>query len=340
MFHHILVFLKFLHFVTFLNPLFSGRESPSDVLFQPARMKPMSSTQDSSSISSHPNLPAAQDIKSSAKPSSPWDQDLHGSEDESGDSEIEQVAEDSDSPIHDLTSKTPPTKDGFSPASNPFEQTSYTSATDKASNPFDKPQTNKVSVSNPFELSGGTKVGFGQSSNPPLYSLLREEREAELDSDLLIESASEESPKREQEYSAPKPPETSSPLTTGVTSSKPITTSSPSASPFTDPPANTLRETEKEKEKEKEKAVPVEKPKPQPEDSWSTKPRPAVMGTSTVTPEQNSGQEKENKSKSSIVSSTTEKEADLSLLLHSFSRQKGKMLCAYSSSKQCCFIII
>ncbi|XP_056089123.1 reticulon-1a isoform X1 [Rhinichthys klamathensis goyatoka] len=300
----------------------TGRESPSDVLFQPAGMKSMSSTQDSSSISSHPNLPAAQDIKSSAKPSSPWDQDLHGSEDESGDSEIEQVAEDSDSPIHDLTSKTPPTKSGFSPASNPFEQTSYTSATDKASNPFDKPQTNKVSVSNPFEPSGGTKVGFGQSSNPPLYSLLREEREAELDSDLLIESASEESPKREQEYSAPKPPETSSPLTTSVTSSKPITTSSPPASPFTDPPANTLRETEKEKEKEKEKAVPVEKPKPQPEDSWSTKPRPAVMGTSTVTPEQNSGQEKENKSKSSIVSSTTEKEADLSLLLHSFSRQK------------------
>ncbi|XDV50468.1 hypothetical protein PO909_019522 [Leuciscus waleckii] len=203
----------------------TGRESPSDVLFQPAGMKSMSSTQDSSSISSHPNLPAAQDIKSSAKPSSPWDQDLHGSEDESGDSEIEQVAEDSDSPIHDLTSKTPPTKDGFSPASNPFEQTSYTSATDKASNPFDKPQTNK-------------------------------------------------------------------------------------------------------------------KPKPQPEDSWSTKPRPAVMGTSTVTPEQNSGQEKENKSKSSIASSTTEKDADLPLLLHSFSRQKGKMLCAYSSSKQCCFIII
>lgn len=312
----------------------TGRESPSDVLFQPAGMKSMSSTQDSSSISSHPNLPAAQDIKSSAKPSSPWDQDLQGSEDESGDSEIEQVAEDSDSPIHDLTSKTPPTKGGFSPASNPFEQTSNTSATEKASNPFDKPQTNKVSVSNPFELSGGAKVGFGQSSNPPLYSLLREEREAELDSDLLIESASEESPKREQEYSAPKPPETSSPLTTGVTSSKPITTSSPSASPFTDPPANTLRETEKEKEKEKEKAVPVEKPKLQPEDSWSTKPRPAVMGTSTVTPEQNSGQEKENKSKSSIVSSPTEKEADLSLLLHSFSRQKVVDLLHWRDLKQ------
>ncbi|XP_016323196.1 reticulon-1-like isoform X2 [Sinocyclocheilus anshuiensis] len=300
----------------------TGRESPSDVLFQPAGMKSVSSTQDSSGISSHPSLPEAKDIKSSAKPSSPWAQDLQGSGDESGDSEIEQVTEESDSPIYDLTSKTPPAKGGFSQVSNPFEQTSYTSATDNASNPFDKPQTNKVSASNLFDLSGGTKGGFGQSSNPPIYSLLREEREAELDSDLLIESASEESPKREQEYSAPKPPEISSPLTTGVTSSKPITTSCATASPFIDPPDSTSKETEKEKEKEKEKAAPVEKPKPQPEDSWSTKPRPAVMGTSTATPEQHSSQEKENKSKSSIVSSTTEKEADLSLFLQSINRQK------------------
>uniref|UniRef100_A0A671RAT2 Reticulon n=1 Tax=Sinocyclocheilus anshuiensis TaxID=1608454 RepID=A0A671RAT2_9TELE len=312
----------------------TGRESPSDVLFQPAGMKSVSSTQDSSSISSHPNLPEAQDIKSSAKPSSPWAQDLQGSEGESGDSEIEQVADEPDSPIHDLTSKTTPAKGGFSQASNPFEQTSYTSATDKASNPFDKPQTNKVSVSNPFDLSGGSKGGFGQSSNPPLYSLLREEREAELDSDLLIESASEESPKREQEYSASKPPEISSLLTTDVTSSKPITTSCAMASPFTDPPASTLRETEKEKEKEKEKVVPFERPKPQPEDSWSTKPRPAVMGTSTVTPEQHSSQEKENKSKSSIVSSTTEKEADLSLFLQSINRQKVVDLLHWRDMKQ------
>ncbi|XP_052428321.1 reticulon-1a isoform X1 [Carassius gibelio] len=309
----------------------TGRESPSDVLFQPAGIKSVSSTQDSSSISSYPNLPETKDIKSSAKPSSPWAQDLQGS-DESGDSEIEQVAEEPDSPILDLTSKTPPSKGGFSQASNPFEQASNTSAIDKASNPFDKPQTNKVSAGNPFDLSGGSKGGFGQSSNPPLYSLLREEREAELDTDLLIESASEESPKREQEYSAPKPPEISSPLTTDVTSSKPITTPCATASLFTDPPASTLRETEKEKEKEKEIVVPVEKSKPQPEDSWSTKPRPAVMGTSTVTPEQNSSQEKENKSKSSIVSSTTEKEADL--FLQSINRQKVVDLLHWRDVKQ------
>ncbi|KAI7805891.1 reticulon-1, partial [Triplophysa rosa] len=312
----------------------TGRESPSDVLFQPAGMKSVSSTQDSSSTTYRPNVQEDQDIKSSPKPSSPWDQDLSISGDESGDSEIEQVAEESDSPMHDLTSKSPTSKGGFSQSSNPFEQTSYTSVSDKASNPFEKPQPDKVSASNPFELSGGMKGGFGQPSNPPLYSLLREEREAELDSDLLIESASEESPKREQEYSAPKRPETSLPIP-DLTSSKPITTSVASTSPFIQPPASTLKEKEeKEKEKEKEKTTPIEKPKPQPEDSWSTKPRPAVMGTSTVPLEQHSIQDQESKGKSSIESETTEKDAAPLVLFQSINKQKVVDLLHWRDVKQ------
>ncbi|XP_051507847.1 reticulon-1-like isoform X1 [Myxocyprinus asiaticus] len=308
----------------------TGRESPSDILFQPAGMKSVSSTKDSSNTTYHSNLPGDQNMKGTTKPSSPWAQDLQGSGDESGDSEIEQVAEESDSPAYDLTSKTTPTKGGFSQPSNPFEQTNYTSITDKASNTFDKDQTNKVSASNPFELSGGTKGGFSQSSNPPLYSLLREEREAELDSDLLIESASEESPKREQEYSAPKHPETSSPLTSGLTSSKPIINSSASASPFPEPPASTLRGKEKETEKEKEKAAPVEKPKLQPEDSWSTKPRPSVMGTSfpTLEPSQNK------EIKSNVESVSTEKEATLPSFFQSLTRQKVVDLLHWRDLKQ------
>ncbi|TRY55256.1 hypothetical protein DNTS_015738 [Danionella cerebrum] len=307
----------------------TGRESPSDVLFQPAGMKSMSSTQDSSAISSVPTVPPAQDNKTSTKPSSPWAQNIQDSEDESGDSEIEQVAEESDSPIHDLTSKIQPGKGGFSQGSNPFEKPSYSSSIEKEINPFNKPQTNKVSASNPFDLSGGSKTAFGQSGNPPLYSLLREEREAELDSDLLIESASEESPKRGQEYSAPKPPEPSSPLISDIMSSKPIKASSVSASPYSEPPASILKEVEKEKEKEK--VAPFEKPKPQPEESWSSKPRPAVMGTSTVTPGQQASMEKD-KSKC-VVTSSSEKDADLCLLLHSFNRQKGKRLCTCCSDK-------
>lgn len=312
----------------------TGRESPSDVLFQPAGMKSVSSIQDSSSTTYHPNVADDQDVKSSPKPSPTWAQELQGSEDESGDSEIEQVAEESDSPMHDLTSKTP-TAGEFSQSSNPFEQTSYTSVSDKASDLFEKPQINKVSASNPFEPSGGTKVSFGQPGNPPLYSLLREEREAELDSDLLIESASEESPKREQEYSAPKLPETS-PLTSDITSSKPVKAFCDSTSPFIEPPASTLTvKEEEEEEKEKEKAVPVEKPKPQPEDSWSTKPRPAVMGTSIVPQEQHSVKEEEEiKSKSSIENATTEKDAALPPFFQTINRQKVVDLVHWRDLKQ------
>lgn len=58
------------------------------------------------------------------------------------------------------------------------------------------------------------------------------------------------------------------------------------------------------------------------------------MGTSTVTPEKQPSQETESKSKSSIVSSSTEKEADLSLLLHGFSRQKVVDLVHWRDLKQ------
>uniref|UniRef100_A0A665WGX0 Reticulon n=1 Tax=Echeneis naucrates TaxID=173247 RepID=A0A665WGX0_ECHNA len=80
-----------------------------------------------------------------------------------------------------------------------------------SSNPFDQPPKSKGASSqpnNPFDNPPVAKGGFGLAGNhapPTAYSILREEREAELDSDLFIESASEESPKREQGFSAPKP---------------------------------------------------------------------------------------------------------------------------------------
>lgn len=97
-----------------------------------------------------------------------------GSSAESGDSEIELVSED------------PPKA-----ASNPFAEAQKSKA---AGGPLDNPLA--------------AKSGFGLAGNhapPSAYSILREEREAELDSDLFIESASEESPKREQGLSGPKP---------------------------------------------------------------------------------------------------------------------------------------
>lgn len=80
-----------------------------------------------------------------------------------------------------------------------------------SSNPFDQPPKSKGAFSqpnNPFDNPPVAKGGFGLAGNhapPTAYSILREEREAELDSDLFIESASEESPKREQGSSGPKP---------------------------------------------------------------------------------------------------------------------------------------
>ncbi|XP_006786241.1 reticulon-1a isoform X1 [Neolamprologus brichardi] len=103
--------------------------------------------------------------------------DHDGSSAESGDSEIELVSEE------------PPKA-----SSNPFAQPPKSKGTfSQPNNPFDSPPVAK----------GG--LGLAGSHAPPTaYSILREEREAELDSDLFIESASEESPKREQGFSGPK----------------------------------------------------------------------------------------------------------------------------------------
>ncbi|XP_065822626.1 reticulon-1a isoform X1 [Labrus bergylta] len=79
-----------------------------------------------------------------------------------------------------------------------------------SSNPFAQPPKSKgtsIQPNNPFDNPPVAKGGFGLAGNhapPTAYSILREEREAELDSDLFIESASEESPKREQGFVGPK----------------------------------------------------------------------------------------------------------------------------------------
>ncbi|CAK6956988.1 reticulon-1a [Scomber scombrus] len=100
-----------------------------------------------------------------------------GSSAESGDSEIELVYEE------------PPKA-----SSNPFAQPPKSkSAFSQPNSPFDNPPVAK----------GGCGLA-GNHAPPTAYSILREEREAELDSDLFIESASEESPKREQGFSGPK----------------------------------------------------------------------------------------------------------------------------------------
>ncbi|XP_034531837.1 reticulon-1a isoform X2 [Notolabrus celidotus] len=122
----------------------------------------------------------ADEVKPAASKSTPstkaGSREHDGSSAESGDSEIELVSEE------------PPKA-----SSNPFAQAPKSKGTsNQPNNPFDNPPV--------------SKGGFGLTGNhapPTAYSILREEREAELDSDLFIESASEESPKREQGFGGP-----------------------------------------------------------------------------------------------------------------------------------------
>lgn len=151
------------------------KESPSRDMFQFRGGK---------SVSSDP-APGSTKTKSSSSMSASRDQD--GSSAESGDSEIELVSEE---PLQRQT--TPPTAKS-------------------TNNPFEQPPSTKGSFSqagNPFDNTPPAKGGFGVAGNhapPSAYSILREEREAELDSELFIESASEESPKREQGTTGAKP---------------------------------------------------------------------------------------------------------------------------------------
>ncbi|CAL8286822.1 unnamed protein product [Lota lota] len=114
--------------------------------------------------------------KSSPAPKGP-SKEPGASSNESGDSEIELVSEE---PVPRQTS--PSTKTG--------------------SGPFPPPPVSKspgTPPCNPFDAPPPAAKGAAGA-----YSILREEREAELDSELFIESASEESPKREQGTGGPK----------------------------------------------------------------------------------------------------------------------------------------
>lgn len=191
-------------------------------------------------------------------------------------------------------------------------------ARDRAGNPFEQTgggvqvkQSNKGRSNHPFEGSVNTKGERVQHGNPPLYSLLREEREAELDSDLLIESASEESPKREQVVKCTlkphSPPSSPPPVSSAVS-----------------PPLKQEVKEEKEEKKEKPSAALREESNTQSqqqEDKMSPKPMPAAMPSF----EQRALEDGRNKN---MIISTEEKrdaeDAELLLFLHTFDKQKGK----------------
>ncbi|XP_053476166.1 reticulon-1a isoform X1 [Ictalurus furcatus] len=261
----------------------TGRESPSDILFQPVRMN---------------NSSLYQETKVPMKPSS-----LFGMRDsgESGESEIEP-----DSPRREK----------------------QFSAKDRPGNPFEPSvagvemnRGNKGRSNNPFEVSVNTKGEFVQHGNPPLYSLLREEREAELDSDLLIESASEESPKREQVLKCTLKP--SSPLS-----------SPPPVSSAVSPPRKEKEQEVKEEKKEKPSAALREESNTQTqqqEDKMYTKAKPGVTASCERRPLEDGG------NKTAVISTEEKrdaKEAELLPFLHHFNKQKVVELLRWRDVKQ------
>nr|XP_046163660.1 reticulon-1-like isoform X1 [Oncorhynchus gorbuscha] len=133
-------------------------------------------------------------------------------EDDSPDSSPNASPTEKESPSQDLFTSVPSSKP--TPGSTKASEQDVSSAESGDSEielvseepPLRSPLSTKSS-NNPFEQSPSSKGGFSQAGNPfdnppsakgpTSYSILREEREAELDSELFIESANEESPKRE-----------------------------------------------------------------------------------------------------------------------------------------------
>lgn len=249
-------------------PLCAEKESPSQDLFKAGEVKPAPPS-------------------SSSPGSKATSREQDGSSAESGDSEIELVSE--EPPMRESA---PSTK----AISNPFTQAPSSKGTfSPPSNPFDNPPT--------------TKGGFGPTGNhslPSAYSILREEREAELDSELFIESASEESPKREQGSGGPKQ---------GVTVPSPLV---PSAIPPRSVPEAVPAEPPNKSFNEKSQSpVKIEEDRP-------SKPKPP---TAAVPPEVRTERPPQD-DMGSKMKLTSEVEGDLGkptapMFLEGFDKQKG-----------------
>uniref|UniRef100_A0A8C8HRQ9 Reticulon n=1 Tax=Oncorhynchus tshawytscha TaxID=74940 RepID=A0A8C8HRQ9_ONCTS len=156
-----------------------------------------------------------EDLKSkSREETSDLDEKFHKFEDDAKRPPVamETASTEKESPSQDLFTSVPSSKP--TPGSTKASEQDVSSAESGDSEielvseepPLRSPPSTKSS-NNPFEQSPSSKGGFSQAGNPfdnppsakgpTSYSILREEREAELDSELFIESANEESPKRE-----------------------------------------------------------------------------------------------------------------------------------------------
>lgn len=227
------------------TPPLTESDSPSDPVIYASEVKTVSSAQEKVLESSQAPFQNAPKQSSSVEPkissSFPlYSKDAEASGGESGDSEIELVSEE-------------PSPQAPSSGYMSFSK-SLTTTTTTSSAPAPVQATAPASAPAPTPVPATATI----PSPAMQYSILREEREAELDSELALESCGEESPKRfpldsttttKPGKTDPHPPKPSSPVLM-ATSAAPVSPAPPPAAPTPSVPS-----------KEKSPVV-EEKPKP------------------------------------------------------------------------------
>ncbi|KAK2864028.1 hypothetical protein Q7C36_003182 [Tachysurus vachellii] len=227
-------------------PLTEESDSPSDPLVHAIEVKNQEKTPETSSMVSQ-TAPKSQspsmEIKST--PTLPlYAKVTDASSGDSGDSEIELVSEE---------------------PSPQAPSSAYMTFSKSPSTPPPAPATTQapVSVSAPA-FNPSTGLASAPISAAMQYSILREEREAELDSELALESCEEESPKRFPQESSTKVSKVNSQPAKQPSLSAPVIVA-PTVNPTPPPEAPVSDDAPKEKlasEGEDEKTKPSSKPSP------------------------------------------------------------------------------
>lgn len=281
-------------FHSFLSFTIEESDSPSDPMVQVTEVKTQEKALETSSLVSQ-TAPKSQspslEIKST--PTLPlYAKVTDASSGDSGDSEIELVSEES---------------------SPQAPSSAYMTFSKSPSTPPPAPATTEapVSVSIPaFNPAPG--LASAPISAAMQYSILREEREAELDSELALESCEEESPKRFPQDSSTKvskvslpPAEPPSPSAT-VTADPPVNPAPPPAAPVFDDAPKEKMPNEDEDEKTKPSSI--------------TSPPIAVLPELKVEqpPEERQAERKH---------SSAEKHPTTPAIFQGITREKGKALC-------------
>ncbi|XP_036437597.1 reticulon-1b isoform X1 [Colossoma macropomum] len=296
-------------------PLTEESDSPSDPVIQASEMKTVSSTQEKIVESSLP--PSQTALKQSSleerksSPSLPlYAKDADASGGESGDSEIELVSEE-------------PSPQAPSSGYMSFSKSPTTTPSPPASTQTPAPAPASAPSAPPAPVPAPAVVPVTSPSPAMQYSILREEREAELDSELALESCGEESPKRFPLDSTTAKPGKTDPDLPEPPSPSATASAAPPVSPTPPPSAPAPSITPKEKSSSVE-----EKPKP---GSSPSAPSPNLPELKV---EQPAGERLGERRRSSQSRRGSERHATPPALFQGLTREKAMALLYWRDLKQ------